>query len=161
MRPGYDRPLYVLPFDHRSSFTKGLFGFTPPLSEEQASAVTAAKEVVYDGFKLALTKGVPREAAGILVDEQFGAGILRDASERGFTTCAPVEKSGQEEFAFEYGDQWQEHIAAVAPSFVKVLVRYNPEENETRTDSRPRACAPCPSSATRTAAASCSSCLCR
>jgi myo-inositol catabolism protein IolC len=130
MRIGYDRPLYVLPFDHRSSFTKGLFGFTVPLSEDQAAAVTAAKQVVYDGFKLALTQGVPREAAGILVDEQFGASILRDASERGFTTCAPVEKSGQDEFAFEYGDRWRERIAAVAPTFVKVLVRYNPEGDE-------------------------------
>jgi hypothetical protein len=25
---GYDRPLYILPFDHRASFEKGLFGFS-------------------------------------------------------------------------------------------------------------------------------------
>lgn len=128
---GYGRPLYILPFDHRASFQKGLFGFTSPLTSEQTATVAASKQVIYDGFKLALTRGVPRDAAGILVDEQFGAAILRDASEGGFITCACTEKSGQEEFAFEYGDQWREHIAAFAPTFVKVLVRYNPESDET------------------------------
>lgn len=129
MRLGYDRPLYVLPFDHRASFEKGLLGFTPPLTREQIAMVAAMKQVVYDGFKLALTRGVPAEAAGILVDEEFGVAILRDARERAFITCAPAEKSGQDEFAFEYGDRWREHIAALAPTFVKVLVRYNPESD--------------------------------
>jgi 5-dehydro-2-deoxygluconokinase len=130
MEPGYDRPLYILPFDHRSSFSKGLFGFSPPLTEGQTATVAASKQVVYDGFKLALSRGAPREAAGILVDEQFGAAILRDAREHGFTICAPAEKSGQEEFAFEYGDRWREHIDNFTPTFVKVLVRYNPESDE-------------------------------
>ena len=88
-----------------------------------------SKQVVYDGFKRALAKGAPRDAGGILVDEQFGAAILRDARSQGFITCAPAERSGQEEFAFEYGDRWREHIAAFAPTFVKVLVRYNPESD--------------------------------
>jgi myo-inositol catabolism protein IolC len=86
--------------------------------------------VIYDGFKLALKQGVPRDAAGVLVDEQFGADILRDARALGVITCAAVEKSGQEEFAFEYGDRWREHIADVAPTFAKVLVRYNPEDDK-------------------------------
>jgi 5-dehydro-2-deoxygluconokinase len=130
MEIGYDRPLYILPFDHRASFEKGLFGFSPPLTGEQTATVAASKQVVYDGLKLALTKGVPRAAAGILVDEQFGAAILRDARQNGFITCAPAEKSGQEEFQFEYGDRYAEHIADFKPTFVKVLVRYNPESDE-------------------------------
>jgi myo-inositol catabolism protein IolC len=92
---GYDRPLYIMPFDHRSSFEKGLFGFSPPLTAEQTATVAATKQVVDDGLKLALTKGVPREAAGILVDEQYGAVVLRDARANGLITCAPAEKSGQ------------------------------------------------------------------
>jgi 5-dehydro-2-deoxygluconokinase len=130
MSVGYDRPLYILPFDHRASFEKGLFGFTPPLSPEQTATVAASKQVVYEGLKLALTKGVPLAAAGILVDEQFGAAILRDARANGYITCAPAERSGQEEFQFEYGDVWREHIAEFQPTFVKVLVRYNPESDE-------------------------------
>jgi 5-dehydro-2-deoxygluconokinase len=70
---------------------------------------------------------VPKTHAGILVDEQFGAAILRDARARGFLTAAPAEKSGQHEFDFEYGDDYARHIEAFAPTFCKVLVRYNPE----------------------------------
>ena len=127
---GYDRALYILPFDHRSSFERGLFGLTPPLTSDQAAKIAASKLVVYESFKRALAVGVAPEAGGILVDEEFGAPILRDAREHGFTFCAPVEKSGQQEFAFEYGERWQEHIAAFAPTFAKALVRYNPEGDE-------------------------------
>jgi myo-inositol catabolism protein IolC len=130
MELGYDRPLFILPFDQRSTFEKGLFGFKPPLTEDQTATISASKQVIYDGFQLALSKGAPRETAGILVDEQFGAAILRDARAQGFTTCAPSEKSGQEEFVFEYGDRWRDHIELFAPTFVKVLVRYNVENDE-------------------------------
>jgi len=128
---GYDRPLYILPFDHRASFEKGLFGFTAPLTAEQTATVAASKQVVYDGLKLALTKGVQKETAGILVDEQFGAAILRDARAQGLITACPAEKSGQNEFDFEYGDKFREHIAEFKPTFIKALVRYNPEDDET------------------------------
>ena len=130
MKLGYNRPLYILPFDHRASFSKGLFGFDPPLSPEQIASVAASKQLVYDGFKQALAMGAPREAAAILTDEQFGAAVLKSAKADGFTFCIPAEKSGQEEFAFEYGDRWRDHIDAFAPSFVKALVRYNPEGDE-------------------------------
>ncbi len=130
MAVGYDKPLYILPFDHRASFEKGLFGFTAPLTAEQTATVAASKQVVYDGLKAALTRGVPREAAGILVDEQFGAAILRDARAQGLITCCPAEKSGQDEFDFEYGAQYQQHIAEFKPNFIKALVRYNPEGDE-------------------------------
>ena len=127
---GYDKPLYILPFDHRASFEKGLFGFSPPLSAAQTATVAASKQVVYEGLKAAMAQGVPREAAGILVDEQFGAAILRDAHAQGYITAAPVEKSGQNEFNFEYGDKWREHVAEFKPTFIKALVRYNPEDDE-------------------------------
>jgi 5-dehydro-2-deoxygluconokinase len=127
---GYDKPLYILPFDHRASFEKGLFGFTAPLSAEQTATVAASKQVVYEGLKAAMAQGVPRDAAGILVDEQFGAAILRDAAAQGYITAAPVEKSGQNEFDFEYGAKWREHIAEFKPTFIKALVRYNPEDDE-------------------------------
>jgi myo-inositol catabolism protein IolC len=126
---GYDQPLYILPFDHRSSFEKDLFNYKPPLTERQVADVAEIKTVVYDGFKSALTQGAPKAAAGILVDEEFGAAILKDAKAHGFITCVSAEKSGQAEFQFEY-DDWKAHIAGVDPTFVKVLVRYNPEDDE-------------------------------
>lgn len=124
---GYQKPLYILPFDHRGSFETGMFGWKGALSAEQTAQIAAAKQVIYEGFQQAVANGVPKEKAGILVDEQFGAAILRDAATQGFTFACPVEKSGQEEFDFEYGEQFAEHIEAIHPTFCKVLVRYNPE----------------------------------
>jgi myo-inositol catabolism protein IolC len=126
MPRGYDRALYILPFDHRGSFQAKMFGWKSPLSEAQTAEISRAKEVIYNGFNAALASGLPKEKTGILVDEQFGAGILRDASSKNIITASPAEKSGQEEFDFEYGDDFARHILAFDPTFCKVLVRYNP-----------------------------------
>ena len=127
MTIGFDKPLYVLPFDHRATFQSKMFGWKGTLTPAQSNEISAAKGVIYDGFKAALTAGVPKEKAGILVDEQFGSDILRDAARNGFSFAYTVEKSGQDEFDFEYGDEFARHIEAFNPTFAKVLVRYNPE----------------------------------
>ncbi len=127
MAIGYDQPLYILPFDHRGSFQVKMFGWHGALTPEQTAEVAATKQVIYDGFKAAIAAGVQKEKAGILVDEQFGAAILRDAAKHGYCTACPAEKSGQDEFDFEYGEDFAKHIEAFHPTFCKVLVRYNPE----------------------------------
>jgi 5-dehydro-2-deoxygluconokinase len=124
---GFDKPLYILPFDHRGTFQTQMFGWKGSLTSEQTAQIASTKEVIYDGFKRAIALGVPAKKAGILVDEQFGAAILRDATAHGYATSCPVEKSGQEEFDFEYGEEFAKHIEAFRPTFCKVLVRYNPE----------------------------------
>jgi myo-inositol catabolism protein IolC len=130
MTQGYDKPLYFLPFDHRGSFKTGMFGWKGALTPEQTAQIAATKQVIYDGFKAAIAAGVHKEKAGILVDEQFGAAILRDAKAQGYVTACPAEKSGQEEFDFEYGEDFAKHIEAFQPTFCKVLVRYNPEGDQ-------------------------------
>jgi 5-dehydro-2-deoxygluconokinase len=124
---GFDKPLYILPFDHRGSFQTKMFGWTGALSPDQTAQIAATKQVIYDAFKAALKSGVPAERAGILVDEQFGAAILRDANRHGYMTACSAEKSGQDEFDFEYADNFAEHIEQFQPTFCKVLVRFNPE----------------------------------
>jgi myo-inositol catabolism protein IolC len=131
MPRGYDRPLYIQPFDHRGSFQSKMFGWESPLSDAQTAEIAAAKQVIYDGFLAALADGVPQEKAGILVDEQFGAAILRDAKSKSIVTACPAEKSGQDEFAFEYGEDFASHIEKFDPTFCKVLVRYNPGGDRT------------------------------
>src|SRR6516165_8463671 len=130
MTIGYTKPLYILPFDHRSSFETGLFGWKGPLTEEQTERIVQSKAVIYDAFKLSLAKGVSKEHSGIFVDPQFGATILRDAHANGYIACMPVEKSGQAEFQFEFGDNYEAEIEKFQPNFVKALVRYNPEDDE-------------------------------
>jgi 5-dehydro-2-deoxygluconokinase len=123
---GYDRDLYILAFDHRVSFETEVFGWKTSPGIAPAAEIAAAKRMIYDGFQAAIADGVPREKAGVLVDEQFGAEILRDASVAGFVTAAPAEKGGEREFDFEYGSDFAEHVEAFHASFCKVLVRYNP-----------------------------------
>jgi myo-inositol catabolism protein IolC len=121
---------FFLPFDHRGSFEKDVFGIEHrPPTEFESKEISRYKQIIYDGFRQAIRDGVPNDKAGILVDEQFGAKILVDSKANGFWTACSVEKSGQEEFDFEYGVEFREHLKNVQPDFAKVLVRYNPEGN--------------------------------
>src|SRR3954471_1238667 len=131
MASGFDKPLYILPFDHRGSFQTKMFGWKGTLTAEQTAEIAATKQVIYDAFRAAVAGGVAKEKAGILVDEQFGAAILQDANRQGYFTACPAEKSGQDEFDFEYGEEFAKHIEAMNPTFCKVLVRYNPEADPT------------------------------
>src|SRR5439155_25236592 len=127
MSLGYDRRLYILAFDHRGSFQKKMFGISGDPDAEQTKTIADAKSLIFEGFQLALSDGAPRDAAGVLADEQFGEQVVRKAKADGLVFAMPVEKSGQDEFDFEYGDDWAAHILEFDPTFTKVLVRWNPE----------------------------------
>jgi myo-inositol catabolism protein IolC len=124
---GYSKRLFLLAFDHRGSFEKGLFGVTPPLSAEVRESIARVKEIIYAANQLAVEAGAPRDLSGVLVDEEFGSTVARSAKDVGTPLAMPVERSGQDEFEFEYGDEFGEHIESFDPTFAKVLVRYNPE----------------------------------
>jgi myo-inositol catabolism protein IolC len=115
---GYDERLYILAFDHRGSFEK-MVG--------DIDRVAGAKTLIWEGFQRAVDQGAPKELAGILVDAQYGPHVAREAKAGGYKLAMPVEKSGQHEFDFEYGEQFGEKIEEFDPDFSKVLVRYNPE----------------------------------
>ncbi|HTS72257.1 MAG TPA: DUF2090 domain-containing protein [Gaiellaceae bacterium] len=120
--------IYLLAFDHRGSFQKKLLGIPGEPTPEEVARISEAKAVIFAGFCKALDDGLELEDAGILVDEQFGADIAREALALGAQLAMPVEKSGQDEFDFEYGEDFGEHIAAFDPTYAKVLVRYNAED---------------------------------
>jgi 5-dehydro-2-deoxygluconokinase len=122
------KDLLILAFDHRSSFVEKLFGIKgrPPTAEEKQQ-IEEAKRMIFSGFKLALERKVPKEIAGLLVDEEYGTSVLKDAKVNGFNFAMPAEKSGQDEFDFEYGEKFTSHIECFDPTFLKVLVRYNPD----------------------------------
>jgi 5-dehydro-2-deoxygluconokinase len=122
------RELLILAFDHRTSFTGKLFGIKGRQpSVEERKQISEFKWVIFEGFKRALEKGVPKDVAGLLVDEEFGADVLREAKKSGLTFAMPVEKSGQDEFDFEHGEDYPGHVDKFSPTLVKVLVRYNPD----------------------------------
>jgi myo-inositol catabolism protein IolC len=129
MTLGYDGKLYILAFDHRGSFQKKMFGIEGDPTPEQTDTISDAKHLIFEGMVKAVEAGVDPGATGVLVDEQFGApeNIPGDAKQRGLLLAMPVEKSGQNEFDFQYGDDFGAHIEQFDPDFSKVLVRYNPD----------------------------------
>jgi myo-inositol catabolism protein IolC len=127
MTLGYDSSLYVLAFDHRGSFQRKFFGIDGAPGPEEALRIIDAKKAIFEGMRRALADGVDQTAAGVLVDEQFGADVAMQAKQLGIVLAMPVEKSGQDEFDFEYGDEFTSHVASFDPTFSKVLVRYNPQ----------------------------------
>jgi 5-dehydro-2-deoxygluconokinase len=129
MTLGYDGKLYILAFDHRGSFQKKMFGIEGEPGAEETATISDAKHLIFEGMVKAVEAGVDPGATGVLVDEQFGApkNIPGDAKQRGLLLAMPVEKSGQNEFDFDYGDDFGAHIEQFDPDFSKVLVRYNPD----------------------------------
>lgn len=131
-------PLFVLPFDHRANFAKELLGLPyPHLTSAQKKTVSDYKQIVWEGFLRARStlssSRTPPPRRGkrgssdpaILVDEEFGAAILKDAKRKHIPFALSVEKSGQQLFDFEYGKNFPAHIKKWKPTYVKALVRYN------------------------------------
>src|SRR3954447_11438593 len=127
MALGYDGKLYVLAFDHRGSFQKKMFGIEGDPTDEETETISDAKRLIFEGMQVAVERGVDASATGVLVDEQFGSDIPRRAKEGGLVLSMPVEKSGQDEFDFQYDDKFGDHIEQFDPDFSKVLVRLNPD----------------------------------
>ena len=128
---GYSEDLYILAFDHRGTITKGLLGVEGrEPTQDEANKVSEMKEIIFDGFLKANEYGITGGDPAILVDETFGQEVQQKAKEMNIKFAAPVEKSGQKVFDFEYGDQFGEKINEVGADFVKILVRWNPDDEE-------------------------------
>ena len=136
MALGYDGKLYILAFDHRGSFQKKMFGIQGDPTAEQTQTIADAKHLIFEGMLEAVQRGVDAAATGVLVDEQFGGDIPAQARQRGLKLAMPVEKSGQNEFDFEYGADFGAHIEKFDPDFSKVLVRYNSDDPDVEMNRR-------------------------
>ncbi len=134
MALGYSGKLYILAFDHRGSFKKTVVGSSGDLTDEQTEKVRDAKRLIFDGMVIAAEAGEDASVLGVLVDEEFGSDIPQQAKRHGLKLAMPVEKSGQDVFDFEYGDEFGEHIERFDPDFSKVLVRYNPDSPDPETN---------------------------
>jgi 5-dehydro-2-deoxygluconokinase len=131
MQLGYENKLYILAFDHRGSFQKKFFGIEGEPDPEQTAMIADAKHLIFEGLQRAVQEarqpGADASVTGVLVDEQFGGSVPQEAREQGLKLAMPAERSGQNMFDFQYGDQFGEHIERFDPDFTKVLVRYNPD----------------------------------
>jgi len=127
MTLGYDQKLYILAFDHRGSFQKKFFGIQGEPDAEQTAIIADAKHLIFEGMLQAVGSGAEASVTGVLVDEQFGSSVPEQAHASGLKLAMPAERSGQNMFDFQYGEDFGEHILEFEPDFTKVLVRYNPD----------------------------------
>jgi 5-dehydro-2-deoxygluconokinase len=138
MALGYDGKLYLLAFDHRESFQRDMFGIIGEPSPEQFEAICDVKRLIFAGALAAVERGARAGFTGVVVDEQFGCDIPARAREHSLKLGMPVERSGQVEFDFAYGAEFGAHIERFDPDFSKVLVRYNPENDDPEVNERQR-----------------------
>jgi myo-inositol catabolism protein IolC len=134
MQLGYDHKLYILAFDHRGSFQKKFFAIDGDPDPEQTAMIADAKHLIFEGMLQAVSGGAAPSAAGVLVDEQFGSTVPAEARAHGLKLAMPAERSGQNMFDFQYGEEFGEHIERFDPDFTKVLVRYNPDGDRAEND---------------------------
>jgi len=122
MRNPFLPRLAILAFDHRSFFQKNL--------TKDEDMIREYKRVIYDGMVLATRHGVPVEDAAMLVDEEYGMELHVDGLMRGLTRILTTEKSGQEEYQFQYGEEFGDHIEKIHPAYAKALVRYRADGDQ-------------------------------
>ncbi len=124
-----NKKLYILPFDHRSSFLKNILKTSQNPTKKDLLLAQKLKEIIFKGFLMSLKDFKNKKDFAILVDEKLGQSVLNKAKKEKIKICLPVEKSG-ESFDFEYGQNFQKHIKKISPDFVKALIRYNPDNLE-------------------------------
>lgn len=121
-----DSRLFMLAFDHRKSL-RPLFGIESDPSPEDRERIAQAKLLIFESLLTAKDRMPAGARAGLLTDEETGAEVLLRAREHDDVVASvAVERSGQKEFQFEYGDEYRAHIERFEPEYVKALVRYNP-----------------------------------
>jgi len=86
-----------------------------------------AKRVACDGFLAARERSAAVRAFGaLLLDEQYAASVIADALKAGVDVGTPAEKAG----AFPLAWSTDPFSRALTGAFVKVLVRYRPDDEE-------------------------------
>jgi len=135
-----DRVLLILAADHRDSLERDLYGLTAPPTSAQAARISADKLLVYQALLDAAASLPAQIQPGVLIDEQYGAGVAELASHSAgaVSLCMPLEASGQEWFRFAYGDDWQRHAGFFAAEHAKVLVRDHPGLDPARREQQAR-----------------------
>jgi myo-inositol catabolism protein IolC len=114
--------VYMLAADHRWQWEEWCDARQIPRTR-----IGDAKRVAYDGFLLARDRSpAVREFGALLVDAQYAAPVIADALKAGLDVGTPAERAG----AFPLAWSADPFERALTGAFVKVLVRYRPEDDE-------------------------------
>lgn len=80
MNQGFDRPLDLLPLDHRQSYLSEMFGSWPPLTPQPRQRVAGSRRLIFEGFPMAIADGVAIERAGIPIADEFGVELSNEGN---------------------------------------------------------------------------------
>lgn len=125
------KPLFILPFDHRSGLTHELFDAAYPPNPAIGKKIVALKNLIFDGFLAAYPSLQKYGECGILVDEEFGSKILDRAKAMGITHAVSTETSGGSSFGFIHGKGFGRALLKRDPTYAKALMNYTVGEAET------------------------------
>jgi myo-inositol catabolism protein IolC len=122
----------VFAMDHRDSY-RTLLGLPHPHSDADLRRARAVKSAVFAGFADAVhamaaqspTSGT--DGVALLIDAEYGDHVIDPARRLGAMICLPLERSGQAELQWEYGDESEAVVERLRPDLVKILMRYNPD----------------------------------
>ena len=118
--------VYMLAADHRWQWEEWCDARQIPRER-----IGEAKRVAYDGFLLARDRSPNvREFGALLVDAQYASPVVADALEAGLDVGTPAEQAG----AFPLAWSTDPFERALTGAFVKVLVRYRPDDEEALRD---------------------------
>jgi hypothetical protein len=67
-----------------------MFRWREPMNIAQLTVIEVAKQIAYEGFKAVIAARVPKDKAAIVIDELFGARIMRQAAEG--DTCSHLPR---------------------------------------------------------------------
>ena len=161
MTLGFDKPLYVLPFDHRHSYGAEVFGFHEPMTEEQIAIVASSKQLIYDGLqsghRSGRAQGKVRHPGRRRVRRRRSSATPLPA---GSSPPCPPRRAASTSSISNTATQFAQHIETFDPTFTKVLVRYNPEGDEKGNRGNWPGSSDSPTTCTRTTGCSCSRCWC-
>jgi 5-dehydro-2-deoxygluconokinase len=114
--------VYMLAADHRWQWEE--WCDTRSIARARISEV---KRLAADGFRLARDRSRTVHAFGaLLLDAQYSSEVIADALADGLTVGTPAEKAG----AFPLTWSTDPFAGALIGAFVKVLVRFRPDESE-------------------------------
>ena len=114
--------VYMLAADHRWQWEEWCDARQIPRER-----IGEAKRVAYNGFLLARDRSPNvREFGALLVDAQYASPVVADALEAGLDVGTPAEQAG----AFPLAWSTDPFERALTGAFVKVLVRYRPDDEE-------------------------------
>ena len=125
------KPLFILPFDHRSGLTHEIFAAAYPPNPTIGKKIVALKNIIFDGFLAAYPTLQKYGECGILVDEEFGSKILDRAKAMGITHAVSTETSGGSSFGFIHGKGFGRALLKREPTYAKALMNYTVGESET------------------------------